>query len=124
MNTANTANTAVNTRALEERLAASERTLVIITAEWCGHCHALIPEIQKIKDFFKNHTNTAKFEHVDYATVEPSFLSTLGVNAFPTIILTKFGETYTEYQGARAYSSIVNFATSTSMLGPPVIKKK
>jgi thiol-disulfide isomerase/thioredoxin len=93
---------------------------MIITADWCGHCHALMPEIKKIKDFFQSHANTAKFEHVDSGSVEPAFLSSIGVRAFPTILLMKFDEAYTEYEGARAFSSIVNFATSTSMLGPPI----
>ena len=84
--------------------------LVIVKAEWCGHCKRALPEFEKLvsaspmklKDG-SSVTIRMLDEKANKSEVEP-----LNVRGFPTILLFKDG-TRLEYEGERTYNGVMSF---------------
>ena len=87
--------------------------LVIVKAEWCGHCKRALPEFEKLvsaspmklKDG-SSVTIRMLDEKANKSEVEP-----LNVRGFPTILLFKDG-TRLEYEGERTYNGVMSFLES------------
>lgn len=56
--------------------------MLLIYAEWCGHCHRFIPDFEKIDSLTGSNYICAKIEDKQ---LNPKLMKELGVNGFPTI---------------------------------------
>jgi thiol-disulfide isomerase/thioredoxin len=97
-------------RASREGFQSGGNELVIVKAEWCGHCKRARPEFErlvsaspmKLKDG-SSVTIRMLDEKENKSEVEP-----LNVRGFPTILLFKDG-TRLEYEGERTYNGVMSF---------------
>lgn len=97
-------------RASREGFQSGGNELVIVKAEWCGHCKRALPEFEKLvsaspmklKDG-SSVTIRMLDEKANKSEVEP-----LNVRGFPTILLFKDG-TRLEYEGERTYNGVMSF---------------
>jgi thiol-disulfide isomerase/thioredoxin len=100
-------------RASREGFQSGGNELVIIKADWCGHCKRALPEFEKLvasspmklKDG-SSVTIRMLDEKANKSEVEP-----LNVRGFPTILLFKDG-TRLEYEGERTYNGVMSFLES------------
>jgi thiol-disulfide isomerase/thioredoxin len=100
-------------RASREGFQSGGNELVIVKAEWCGHCKRALPEFEKLvsaspmklKDG-SSVTIRMLDEKANKSEVEP-----LNVRGFPTILLFKDG-TRLEYEGERTYNGVMSFLES------------
>jgi thiol-disulfide isomerase/thioredoxin len=64
----------------------SPNDVVIVFAEWCGHCKSSMPEFQKAVEQTKNQTN-GKVVLLDSATsVGKKFMEKNGITGFPSVV--------------------------------------
>ena len=90
--------------------AGSEKQLVIVKAEWCGHCKKAMPE-------FKKMVAASPIKLADGSSVTVRLLDekkdkaevdTMGVKGFPTILYMKNGQRM-EYSGSRTMDGVMGF---------------
>ena len=96
----------------------SGKELVIVKAEWCGHCKKAMPEFQKLVaasplKLADGSSVTVKLydEKADKAIVD-----TMGVKGFPTILLMD-GSNRIEYGGERTYTGVMGFLNAGAGAG-------
>ena len=74
------------------------KSLTLYWAEWCPHCHDLMPEWEKLGDGYKG----IKIEAIEEQD------SNVKVNGYPTIIY-RDGKNIEKYEGERSKTAILNF---------------
>lgn len=79
-----------------EILKADKPVLVDFTAEWCGPCKMMAPELKK---FAGNHTDTVRVLKVDIDK-NPAVASQFQVQSVPTLILFRKGKILWRKSGA------------------------
>jgi thiol-disulfide isomerase/thioredoxin len=81
------------------------RAVVMIHADWCGHCKATMPQWEQ----------AAAASSVPFALVDgdksTELIEKWGVRGFPTILLIERGVVVQRYEGDRSASSIAEFAS-------------
>jgi len=82
-------------------------------ATWCGHCKELAPDFSAAANLLKAKGSQAVFAKVD-SPVEVATASTYGVKSYPTLVLFKDGDVYTDYKGNRATTDFVYFVLSVT----------
>ena len=70
-----------------------ELTMVLIYADWCGHCQAAAPEIKELARMVDGKATVYAIESADYKGGD--------VSSYPTIKMVK-GGTSTNYDGDRS----------------------
>jgi len=86
-----------------EGFADAEKEIIIVKAEWCGHCQKAAPEFAKIA---KNGKIPVKILDADKNKDE---VSGLNVKGYPTILFMESGKP-TEYSGQRTCSAVMSAA--------------
>jgi len=91
-------------------------TVVLNHSEYCGHCHAFMPEWNKFERASKGTpVKVVKIEGSAYSeAVEPSLFKKLSDNSqlyFPMVIVFIYGKRFL-YQGERTASSLKQFVVS------------
>jgi len=74
----------------------------------CGHCKTMMPEWDK---FMKNNSNKGVKVNKVEKDENPSLMDKMGVQGFPTILLTKNGSVIQPYDGERtseAFQAFIN----------------
>lgn len=89
--------------ALSEGFADAEKEIVIVKAEWCGHCQKAAPEFAKIA---KNGKIPVRILDADKDKEE---VNKLQVKGYPTILFMENGNK-TEYSGQRTCSAVMTAA--------------
>jgi thiol-disulfide isomerase/thioredoxin len=94
------------------------KELLIVKAEWCGHCQKAMPEFKKLVaaspiKLADGSSITVKLydEKADKAVVD-----SLGVKGFPTIMLMD-GSNRIEYGGERTYTGVMGFLNAKAGAG-------
>jgi glutaredoxin len=85
--------------------AVSEKTLVLLRWNKCGHCKTFMPTWEKIKNELSNFINFEEHE----AEAEPDYMKKVGINSFPTILLMHQNGSTQKYEGDRSLESIIKF---------------
>jgi protein disulfide-isomerase A1 len=89
----------------EEEVAKHEYLLLEFYAPWCGHCKSLAPEYSKAATILKlEGLHLAKID----ATKNEAISKRFEIQGFPTLKFYNKGQ-YTDYQGGRTASEIVNW---------------
>ena len=92
---------------------ADGKELVIVKANWCGHCKNAMPEFKKL-------VSSSPIKLQDGSTVVVKILDekensgeveALQVRGFPTILYFNNGQRY-EYGGDRSYNGVITFLNS------------
>lgn len=89
-------------------------------AEWCGHCHQMVPQWEDLKNNNKHGVRLAKIRD-DYI---PHINSNPPVEGYPTIILYKNGNVEETYRGERSGSAFNNFLGEKVNAGESMPLKK
>ena len=77
--------------------------LVMIFAEWCGHCKNMMPALEEASNV--PNTRIGRFD----GTKDQKFLQEQGIRGFPTILLRGSGEgEYPKYNGQRDKDSLAH----------------
>lgn len=84
-------------------LAADQPVMVDFWAEWCGPCHLVAPEVQKISEEYTDKIKTVKL-NIDEA---PTVAARYGIMSIPTIALFVDGDIKAQVVGARPKDDIV-----------------
>lgn len=100
-------------RKLEGFAGAAGKELVIVKAEWCGHCQKAMPEFKKLVA-----ASPIKLADGSSVTVrmldekkDKAVVDTMGVKGFPTILYIKDGQRI-EYSGSRTADGVMGFLQS------------
>jgi thiol-disulfide isomerase/thioredoxin len=72
----------------------------------CGHCKTMMPEWDK---FMKSNTNKGVKVNKLEKDENPGLMDKMGVQGFPTILLTKNGEVIQPYEGERTAEAFQSF---------------
>jgi len=90
-----------------------ENTMIIIHAEWCGHCKNLALEIEKLKKHSKNDITIYRLEesvgNVIYVKLPKKDIEQDAIIAqgYPTIMIyDKNNKTFVNYMGSRDYKTL------------------
>lgn len=76
--------------------------LVMVFAEWCGHCKNMMPALEQASNV--DGTRIAKFD----GTKDQKFMQEQGIRGFPTILLKGTGEgEFPKYTGQRDKDSLI-----------------
>jgi len=79
--------------------------LVMVFAEWCGHCKAMMPALEAASN--EPNTRIGKFD----GTKDQKFMQEQGIRGFPTILLKGSGEgEFPKYNGGRDKDSLASVA--------------
>tara|TARA_B100001287_G_scaffold137758_1_gene115999 strand:- start:363 stop:797 length:435 start_codon:yes stop_codon:yes gene_type:complete len=76
----------------------------------CGHCKKMMPEWDK---FMKSNNNQGVKVNKIEKDENPGLMDKMGVNGFPTILLTKNGEVVKPYEGERTAEAFQSFVNSS-----------
>jgi protein disulfide-isomerase A1 len=100
--------------------------ILLIHAHWCGHCKALMPEWQKMKQQLKSNTNIAvheietgdsnKEQRLEEFRKKHKNGESVPVKGFPTIVRFENGE-MTEYRGQRTAAELAKWAQKHKLSG-------
>ncbi len=91
--------------------------ITLYYANWCGHCQRFKPVWEELKKELKA-LNVESAEYEDGQNKKE--IEKAGVNGFPTIRITKNGNTY-EYQGPRTVDALIKELTDPNVgTGKPV----
>lgn len=86
--------------------------LINIYASWCGWSKKLLPEWEKVEDYFKNNKNITVTKHEEKESKQ--LVNKLGVKGFPSIFIIKNGEVM-KYPDDKPRSADVIIAHMLSM---------
>ena len=79
--------------------------LVMVYADWCGHCKAMMPALEAASN--EPNTRIGKFD----GTKDQKFMQEQGIRGFPTILLKGSGEgEFPKYNGGRDKDSLASVA--------------
>lgn len=88
------------------------RTVIILKAEWCGHCQKAMPEFKKLVDASPLTVKGGEKVTVRMldSDADKDAISALGykVRGFPTLLVQK-GKEFSEYPGERTYQGVIDF---------------
>jgi protein disulfide-isomerase A1 len=106
--------------------------VLLVHAKWCGHCQALMPEWEKMKDLLKNHKNVSIHEIESDDSDKDKRLEEFGkkaggqkpsIRGFPTIVRFENGEMI-EYKGERTADKLAKWALKEKLSGGGKRKSK
>ena len=82
--------------------------VVIIHADWCGHCQVLKPVIEQIQKVLKGVANAPKITLIEAAELssKKDKMGLPDVDGYPTILRTSGGGKYESYDGQRDFNSL------------------
>lgn len=94
---------------------AAGNELVIVKAEWCGHCKRAMPEFERLAA-----ASPIRLQNGSSVTVrlldekkDKAVVDTMGVKGFPTILYMKDGQRM-EYSGERTFDGVMGFLESSN----------
>jgi protein disulfide-isomerase len=97
----------------KKRITKGPLTIVLVYADWCGHCKSAAPEFEKLvssSPITLKDGSTAKVKMLD-ADKDKSELSQYDVKGFPTVLFMNNGKS-TEYPGPRTSEDIIEYLNS------------
>lgn len=96
--------------------AAAQSELLIVKANWCGHCRNAAPEFKKLEDAKTITTKSGQVLKVRIldSDTDKEEVKALDIKGFPTIMARISGKTY-EYPGERTASAIRQYFAEQSL---------
>ena len=96
--------------------AAAQSELLIVKANWCGHCRNAAPEFKKLEDAKTITTKSGQILKVRIldSDADKEEVKALDIKGFPTIMARISGKTY-EYPGERIASAIRQYFAEQSL---------
>ena len=91
-----------------EHFGGGEKRLVVIHAQWCGHCTELLKD-GGVWDGVKAKLPGVSVEELDEAS-DPETIQQLNVTSFPSICVLDGNKSVAHFDGDRTVDSIVEFA--------------
>ena len=84
--------------------------IILMWAEWCGHCVNFKPEFDKCRQevagsSLKDHVEVLDFNEKDY----PKKLSEYGGKGFPTVVFEDSEGNFDSYEGPRTSEALIEF---------------
>ena len=102
----------ITTSDVEATLKNHRLVLLDIFATWCGPCQLLLPIIDRVDQHFAKDDNVAIVKM--NGDENESYLTSNGVNTYPTVILYKDGKEVDRFIGFKDQDFIVNFVKKHS----------
>lgn len=96
---------------------ASQKTMVLFYADWCGHCKKFMPQWNKISSMWnKKSDKKVKMMKVNCGNAsenktQSSLMEKYNIKGYPTILLFENGNA-TEYSGNRNEKDLENYLNS------------
>lgn len=90
---------------LNQIIKGSDKTLVLFSAEWCGPCKVLKPNIEKVEEEFQMEY---KFVKADVSENEEN-TKKFGIKNVPTVVLIKNNVEVARFMGVRTSDQIKKF---------------
>lgn len=89
------------------------KSVIILKAEWCGHCKEAAPEFKKLVDAspITLEDGTKVDVKILDADNDKEEVGKYNIKGFPTILIVE-GSTTTEYPGKRTYAGVMDFLNS------------
>ena len=89
---------------------AKKSKIILIWAEWCGHCINFKPEFDKCRQEVAGCSLKDKIEVVDYNEKEhPEKIKEYGGQGFPTVIFEDSEGNFDSYEGPRTSEALISF---------------
>lgn len=84
--------------------------IILIWAEWCGHCVNFKPEFDKCRQEVEGCSLKDKVEVVDYNEKEyPAKIKEYGGKGFPTVVFEDSEGNFDSYEGPRTSEALIAF---------------
>ena len=85
--------------------------LLGVFSEGCGHCHAMKPQWEQLKNRMYGEKNTAGLIELDSRVVPNIGNESIQqkINGYPTILIIKNGKPFQEYSGDRSTDNMYGF---------------
>jgi protein disulfide-isomerase A1 len=100
--------------------------VLLIHADWCGHCKSLMPEWKKVKDTLKNNNNiifheiesndSDKDHRLNELSKKTKSRAKIEIRGFPMILRLENSE-LTEYKGERTADKMAKWVTKHKLSG-------
>lgn len=89
------------------------KSVIILKAEWCGHCKEAAPEFKKLVDAspITLEDGTKVDVKILDADNDKEEVGKYNIKGFPTILIVE-GSTTTEYPGKRTHAGVMDFLNS------------
>jgi thioredoxin 1 len=97
---------------LNEAINNDKGTLILFSADWCGPCKILKPNLEKVK---KSLSESYDFIKVDISQVEET-VKKFNIRNIPTCVLTRSGKEISRFSGVKTEEQIKNFLLESSLL--------
>uniref|UniRef100_A0A6C0HAV1 Thioredoxin domain-containing protein n=1 Tax=viral metagenome TaxID=1070528 RepID=A0A6C0HAV1_9ZZZZ len=119
-------------RGTEKQKSSKPITIGLVYAEWCGHCQALKPEWEKLKETLSKNKKCNIFEVEDSDVNKDAKLKSVGkkinggsiqVNGFPTLFKILNGNVE-YYNGERTFDALLKWANRTFSYGGKTRKNR
>jgi thioredoxin 1 len=95
-------------RLIKDILKSDKPILIEIGAKWCGGSHLIAPIIEKIEAEFNNRIRIIRVEYDSYK----EFLTDIGIEGIPSIILVKNGNIVEKINGTISRKNLTNLVTN------------
>jgi protein disulfide-isomerase/protein disulfide isomerase family A protein 5 len=108
-----------NFSGVEDDPAGSDYRLLFFYANWCPHCKAAKPEMEKVKaELEKGPVNGKTVKLVEYDCTEPSpemesIMDKYQVSSYPTILLVSSDGKVTPFENKPTKDAVMNFLNSS-----------
>ena len=83
----------------------NKKNIILIKAEWCGHCQHFKGTWNKLQEKYKNDYNFVTYD----ADNDKHMIDKYNVNGFPTLLIKNKNDEHVQYEGDRTVKSIIDF---------------
>jgi thiol-disulfide isomerase/thioredoxin len=87
----------------------TKNSVTLYYADYCSHCHAFMPEWNKLKQSLPSNYQSFQYE----SSRDSDVINNNSIDGFPTIRIKK-GDTYLDYVGERTAEKILDVMTEKS----------
>jgi len=91
-----------------EHFEGTQKRLVVVHAQWCGHCKELLKK-DGVWDGVKKKLPGVTVEEID-EEADPETIKSLNITSFPTVLVMDGPSSVAQFEGERTVDGIVEFA--------------
>ena len=92
----------------------NDNNIIFVYSNSCFHCHAIMPEWNKVKRHYNNYNisgNILELEAADLFKLNYNKINKV-IKGYPSLIILNKGKFIKEYNGDRTYLDIIKFINS------------